>query len=203
MKALVCIFLTFSFGLLSCKVKNEPPSIVFTPEALYDSTKNLRNKWDLQGRKLTLELLDKVTNLDSNHYQAYFDKLPLLSDTKDYGKALVTANHMIRIRPEDPNLFVMRGGIYYHLGDTLFSIKDFQKGSDLYDKLLDTLPRHTFGYPYKLFSKAVALILVGKEASGRRIIDSLGNTPLDDRLHKAIINISKQTRRDVMESSFW
>lgn len=202
MKLVCLIFIIITFGLWGCKTKNRSQPTSLTAKTLFDSATHVL-EFGQQGRTPALKLLDIVTQLDSNYYQAYFDKLPLLSDAKDYQKALQTVNQMIRLRPYDPQLYVTRGLLTLRIGDSVYAERNFRNALTLYNKTLDTLPKERFDYSDILFEKAVCLILEGHEDTGRKIIQQLSSTDIDDRLRTSIGIINKQNRKEILESSIW
>jgi tetratricopeptide (TPR) repeat protein len=198
---IIIVFVIF-FGIVSCKSKQRTQIVDPTSKELYDSAMHLSTKGDNLSRTSALDLLNKTTAIDSNYYQAYFDKLPLLLGFKNYSKAIETIDNMIRLKPTNPDLNITRGILCEHIGDSITSKKYFQKGLKLYNAILDTIPKNTDSYSYTLLSKGVCLILLGEDNLGHKILNELYNSKIDNRLRTSIELVNNKSRKEILESSF-
>src|ERR1700739_1526638 len=74
-----------------------------------------------QDYEKAISLLDEATEIDSNYYRAYSNKLAFQLELKQFDKALATAKNLIRIKPQSPDYYITTGILYYQIGDTVSS----------------------------------------------------------------------------------
>src|SRR5262245_4814447 len=87
-------------SLCSCaqnaaKHQVDPAARAFNEQAmtlLYSSNDNT------DSMEKAIALLDSATLIDSNYYLAYYNKLVFLNNLKQFDKALLAVNNLIRIR---------------------------------------------------------------------------------------------------------
>ena len=127
----------------ACGESNETPKVNEEAMLYCDSAMVLSSAEGVTGYQNAIILLDKATSIDSNYYLAYWNKLRLLSELKQYDKALVAAKHLIRANPTNPDIYVTIGTLYERLEDTVSANKYYINGLELSNKYLDTMTSQT------------------------------------------------------------
>jgi tetratricopeptide (TPR) repeat protein len=127
-----------------------------------------------------LLFLDSATAIDSNNFLAYYNKLMFLYGLKQYDKAINTTNELIRLRPNDHDLFMIKGNLLNKIGDTTSANLNFEKSLKICNSVLDTM--HETNRDYVMFGmdKAVNLIMLGDSVEANKMLKIVYNKPPDD-----------------------
>jgi tetratricopeptide (TPR) repeat protein len=172
-------------SLCSCaqdtpKHKVDPAAKAFNERAmtLYSFIDNI------DSAKKAIVLLDSATTIDSDYYLAYYNKLIFSTNIKQFDKALLAANNLIRIRPSVHDFYLTRGFLYYRLGNTNASKSDFQHSLTICGKVLDTMSSKNKNYDYISMDRAISLIMLGQQDKGQQILKQIYNRQTDSSWKK-------------------
>jgi tetratricopeptide (TPR) repeat protein len=102
-----------------------------------------------------LSFLNSATDIDSNCFLCYYNKLMFLYSLKEYDKAITTVKNSIRIHPYDQDLYSTGGILLRKVGDTLESGKYFKKSLAICNNVLDTMSISNESYFSLATTKAV------------------------------------------------
>ena len=88
-----------------------------------------------------VKLLDKATQIDSNYFGAYRNKMSFQGLVKpfDADKILVILKSLNRLCPLDPQYYMYIGMLYFKKGDSLTSSTYFTNALLHFDNILDTM----------------------------------------------------------------
>ena len=147
-------------------------------------------------------LLDQATEIDSNYFEAYKNKLSFLGlmPKVDIDKALVAIKNLSRLRPDDPEYIMLIGLFYLKKGDSTIATNFLTNAANKYDKILDTMNRSSASYEFLLSYKAYNLILLGKEQEGHEIFKKLYSDTQDSLFKEYLIQTMNRTRQNILDS---
>jgi len=118
-------------------------------------------------------LLNKATQIDSNYFIAYFNKIGAQSYLKRYQDAVITAKELLRLTPNDATTKYLVAGIFYKTGDTTRARAYYQEYLNYCDKKLDTMSVKNRHYKNMQLQKGLVLILLDQQGKGREIFKKL------------------------------
>jgi tetratricopeptide (TPR) repeat protein len=179
--------------------KVDPAAKVFNERAmtLYSSIDNI------DSAKKAIALLDSATTIDSDYYLAYYNKLVFLGNIKQFDKALLAVNNLIRIRPSAHDFYLTRGFLYYRLANMKASKLDFQQALTICSKVLDTMSLKSKNYDYICLDKAISLVMLGQQSEGQVILKQIYNRQTDSSWKKyygSYLNKSPKQLVDLLDS---
>jgi tetratricopeptide (TPR) repeat protein len=190
------IYLLF-LTLIACGQKDMVDS---EARKLNDSAVALTMKsFDSSAYADAILLLDKATAIDSNYYTAYWNKYSFQWTLKQYDKALVTAKHLNRIKPDAPDYYVSIGLLYEKLGDTVSARQHFKDALVRYNNILDTMDSKNKNYDNLLINKAVNLIFAGQQTEGNEMLKQLYEKHKDDMYAQAIEMFMNKSRQEIID----
>jgi tetratricopeptide (TPR) repeat protein len=114
-------------------------------------TPPLSLKWNAEAMELVrfmdskdssnkaLHLLDRATDIDSNYYEAYFNKIMFACSLGEHEIALSAVRNAMRLKPEAHDLFLISGVLQRKIGDTVGSRNSFMKSLSICRSALDTM----------------------------------------------------------------
>lgn len=105
-----------------------------------------------------IKLLNKALQIDSNYLAALYNKFSFESGLKQYDKAIITANHILRIQPQNPLLYFSVAMMYFISGDTISSKNYFNEAEIEVNNLLDTMAHTNKTYNDLLVNKVFIMI---------------------------------------------
>lgn len=198
MKILSILFL-FTI-LIACSENQQTKEYIPHPKAkqLFDSASRL----PMHSEEKAIVLFDQATQIDSNYYVAYFYKLSFQLSLNRLNDALVTAKNLIRLKPQDREVYMSAGFLYWRTGDSVSAIDHFTKASVFFDKILDTMSKSNRSYETILSNKGVNLILIGKQEQGNKILRELYNNGTDKDLKKEYVQFLNKSRKEIIEELF-
>ena len=147
-----------------------------------------------------VELLDKATQIDSNYFGAYRNKMGFQGSIKpfDADKMIVILKSLNRLRPLDPQYYMNIGMIYYKKGDSLTSSTYFNDALSHFNSILDTIHTTTPGYDVLVMSKAYTLFFQGQEQNAHDLLQKLYETTKDSVAKEIILPALQKTRKDII-----
>jgi tetratricopeptide (TPR) repeat protein len=145
-----------------------------------------------------VDLLDKATQIDSNYFGAYRNKMSFqgMIEPFDADKILVILKSLNRLRPQDPEYYMNIGMIYYKKGDTIASSTYFNKALIYFNNILDTMKATTPGYDVLVMGKAYTLFFQGQGQQGHDLLQKLYDTTQDSVAKKMIFPALQKTSKD-------
>ena len=147
-----------------------------------------------------VELLDKATQIDSNYFRAYRNKMSFQGLIKpfDSDKILKTLKSLSRLRPQDPQYYMNIGMIYYKKGDSLTSSTYFSDALLHFNIILDTIHTTTLGYDALVMNKAYTLFFQGQDQKAHDLLQKLYETTQDTAAKEMILPALQKTRKDII-----
>lgn len=144
-------------------------------------------------------LLDKAIKADETYYVAYANKATLYINKTAYSKALKELEQALEINPKLPESWLMAGMLSERIGDATKANKYYQKSVDEFDKILSASEPNAITTPNRV-SRAMALILMGKEQEGREEMTKLKQ---ENPENMAIEEMSKIDKKDFVKNFFY
>ena len=194
----ILIFLSITFcscGQKNTKDKVDQAAVKFNNSAMA-MVKYLKNA---DSSQKAVELLDSATRLDTNYYLGYFNKLMFLNSLKQYDKAILTTQNLIRLRPDAHDLYII-GGVFCEKNyDTISSKKYFQKSLEIFDFVLDTMSFKYNDYEMIMTNKAVNLIMLNRNAEANALLKKLGETQSDGTMKKITLSLMGLNKNQLIE----
>ena len=175
------------------KHKADPAAVALNNRAV-DLVPFLENN---DSSKKALSLLDQSTDIDSNYFLGYYNKLMFLYQLKQFDKAVLTVNKLIQLRPTAHDLYLMGGVLYERLSDTISSKKYFQKSLTICSAVLDTMNEKNRDYDMFSMNKAINLIMLGDE-KGNELLKQLYNRQTDDSFKELIASFMNKSKNEML-----
>jgi tetratricopeptide (TPR) repeat protein len=186
-------------GLFSCGQTGSNHTINPYAKKLNDSAVRMTFQMNDSSYQKAILLLDQATAIDSNYFVAYYNKLIFQSQLKQYDKALVTSNNLIRIRPMAPDLHLTCGELYEKISDTVSAKYNFQTALSLYDSILDTMSVGNRHYDMLFMNKAIDLIMLGEQIQGHELLKQLYDRQTDEDFKDVILSFMNKNRKELLE----
>jgi tetratricopeptide (TPR) repeat protein len=170
---------------------------VYNPKAI-----ELNNKAVEQVKKFNndsaLILFDKAIEIDKTYYLPHSSKAGIFIQRKEYDKALVESETVIRIKPDLAEGWVFAGMIYDKLGNTETAMEYYKKSVELFDKKIADPEMRTKVFTNRL-DRAFSLILLGKEIEAK---DEMKKLKAENPENKTIDELLKLSKQDYMNQIF-
>jgi tetratricopeptide (TPR) repeat protein len=189
-----------SFVFLACGTKTDPKKINPIAVKLNDSAMGVFNYVDnIDSANKAIKLLDSATELDSNYFLAYYNKLIILNQQKDYDKAIETIKNLVRISPNANDTYFNGGIIYELMGDTISSRRYFQKSLEICNKILDTMSAPNKNYALLAVSKSANLIMLGQQINGNLFLKQVYEKQADSSLKQWMYPFLNKTKQGMID----
>jgi tetratricopeptide (TPR) repeat protein len=146
-----------------------------------------------------LLLLDKAIDIDESYYMPHSNKVNIYVSQADYKKALRESELAIEKRPDLAEGWTMAGLLNEKLGDTLKAQQYYQKSIDLFEARINDPKKKDQMVANKL-SRALSLILVGKEEEGKEELNKLKQENPDNFMIDQFLKIN---RKDFINKFFF
>ncbi|HEU5166634.1 MAG TPA: hypothetical protein VFU29_13885 [Chitinophagaceae bacterium] len=168
--------------LAACGQKsNETKKHIVNAKAkqLNDSAMTLIRYMKDDSSQKAILLLDEAIKIDSNYFIAYWNKLSLQSQLKQYDKAIATGKEILKLN-KSPYYNFLIATFYYRLGDTTSANNYFKKTLTMCDTVLDTMStKNKATYEVVVMNKGVSLIFLGHEEEGNKILKQFYDNQTD------------------------
>jgi tetratricopeptide (TPR) repeat protein len=147
-----------------------------------------------------VELLDKATQIDSNYFGAYKNKMSFQAAIKpfDSDKILEILKSLNRLRPQDPEYYMNIGMLHYRNGDSLVSSSYFKDAILHFDSILDTIHTTTPGYDVLVMNKVYVLFFQGHDQQAHDLLQNLYMSTQDTVAKKMILPALQKTSKDII-----
>jgi len=195
-------FIFFAIIISSCSQSQEVKKHKINPEAigLNNQAIALLTSMNVDSTKKAITLLDAATNIDSNYFLAYYNKMLFLNELKLYGRSIQTMQNLIRIKPQSHDLYLQGGLLYEITGDSIIAKRYFQKSLEILNPVLDTMSINNGDYVMLVGNKAVNLIMTGDQISADKLLrDLLAKHPESD-WKEYILSLMNKSKKELIES---
>jgi tetratricopeptide (TPR) repeat protein len=192
----VFLFITlYSCGQKPAKHKADPAAVALNNKAM-ELVPFIDNP---DCSKKALSLLDQATNIDSEYFLGFNNKLMFLYQLKQFDKAALTVNKLIDLRPSAHDLYLMGGVLYERLGDTISSKNHFQKSLTICNSVLDTMNVKNRDYDMLFMNKAINVIMLGDEAKGNELLKQLYDKQTDDTFKELTASFMNKSKKELVD----
>jgi tetratricopeptide (TPR) repeat protein len=198
MKKLAILVLVVSS--LSCKSSHAQKKI--NPEALklgkmvYDSLRKAGN--NPKALPYAITMLDKATAIDTNYFSAYQDKFIFQTELKRYSDALITAKHLLVLRPKNVEIKDKVAMAYERAGDSLTAAKYYKSALSTYKEILDTMSVNNPSYKIFKMEEATDLIMLNQQKDGYGLLKQLYNDETDPNYKPMYQQFMNMSRNDML-----
>jgi tetratricopeptide (TPR) repeat protein len=119
-----------------------------------------------------LILFDKAIEIDKTYYLAHSNKIGIYLDKKDLDKALIESEKCLALKPDYVEGWTLAGLLYDTKGKSSKALNCYNKSIELLDKSIAD-PNKKNNIKSNRASRAVSLILMGKETEGKNELRKL------------------------------
>ncbi|MBI1343281.1 MAG: hypothetical protein GC171_10135 [Terrimonas sp.] len=166
---------------------------------LNDSAMNLIRYMNDDSSQKAILLLDEAINIDSNYFIAYWNKLSLQGQLKQYDKAITTGKEILKLN-KSPYYYFLIATFYYRLGDTTSADNYFKKTLTLCDTVLDTMSKKNITtYEVVVMSKGVSLIFLGHQEEGNKVLKQFYDNQTDTTYKVWTGAFMNKTKEDILK----
>lgn len=170
---------------------------VYDPKAI--ELNNKATKFIMTGEyDRALLYLDSAIHIDTTYYSAYANKCTAYCSLKDFKKALKESQMVTIVKPDLAEGWTFTGMLHDWLGDTENALKCYQKSIEIFDERISN-PDKQKSLEGNRLNRAVSLILMGKEETGRNELKKLKKDYPND---KFLDDFLKLTKKEYLEELF-
>lgn len=146
----------------------------------------------VQNYDSALVLINKALSLDGNYTLGYSNKIGIYIGMKDYKKALIVADELMKIDPQYVTCYVQAGAICDIMGDSIMAIDYYKKGISCYDEkiLKADDPKQLL---MNRVNRACLLRFVGKEDEGKKELEKLKTDNPDNYAIGPLLKLDRKT----------
>ena len=177
--------------LISCseqkKQKNQGP---YDPKAIELNNRAVRLMNQYKNDSALL-LFDQAIDIDQSYYMPHSNKVTIYVSQADYKKALRESELAIEKRPDLAEGWTMSGLLNEKLGDTLKAQQYYQKSIDLFEARIND-PKKKEQIVANKLSKALSMILAGKEKEGKDELNKLKQENPDNFMIDQFLKINRK-----------
>lgn len=192
---IIVSFSLFACGQKAAKRKINPTAVRLNDSAIY--LYPYADNYDSVNK--AVRLLDSATAIDSNYFLGYSNKLMFLNQLKQYDKAIVAVNNLIRLKPNANDIYFIGGIFYEKMGDTVSSHFYFQKSLIICSKILDTMNVNNKNYDMLVTNKAMDLIMLGQQANGNLLLKQVYENQTDSSQKELIYPFINKNKAEIIE----
>ncbi len=168
--------------LFACVQKNSgDKKHTIDPKAkqLNDNAVTLERSMKEEDSRKAILLLDEAIKIDSNYFTAYWNKLVLQHQLKQYNRAIETGKQILKLN-KAPYFYFLIATFYYRLGDTTSANNYFKETLKRCDTLLGTMSKkNRSSYEVVVMNKGVSLIFLGQQEEGNKILKQYYDSQTD------------------------
>lgn len=187
-------FLTLSVILLlliSCSEQKKHESQgPYDPKAIELNNRAVK-LINLYKNDSALLLLDQAIDIDQSYYMPHSNKVTIYVSQADYKKAHRESELAIEKRPDLAEGWMMSGLLNEKLGDTIKAQQYYQKSIDLFEARISD-PKKKDQIVANKLSRALSLILVGKEEEGKEELNKLKQENPDNFMIDQFLKINRK-----------
>lgn len=146
-----------------------------------------------------ISLLNQATQIDSDYYLGFANKLYFQLEEKQFDSALKTAKNLSRIKPGAPDYYVIIGVLNDLTGDSVSANKFYSEASTRYNAILDTMSSSNKEFDILSMNKAINLVLIGQQQRGNEILIKLYKKQNDSNYKELIASFMNKSKKKIME----
>ena len=194
----ISAFLLLAFcscGENARKDKTDPAAVQLNNQSM---TLVSFNKNPDSARK-AISLLDNATTIDSNYFLGHYNKLMFYNQLRQFDKAVVTVNRLLRLRPAAHDLYLTGGLLYERLGDTILSKQYFERSLAICNNVLDTMSTENGDYEMLVGNKAVNLIMLGNQAKANELLKKVYNRQTREDQKKWTASLMNKSKKELLQ----
>jgi tetratricopeptide (TPR) repeat protein len=199
MKNLKFTFIFLLISLCSCGQKLIKHKVDPAVVKLNDSAMALVRFVNIDSTKKAIFFLDRATAIDSNYFMAYWNKLSLQSELKQYDKAILTVSNLIRLKPDEHEIYLIGGTLYEKMGDTISSKIYFQKSLTICTNVLDTMNIKNKDYNMLFMDEAINLIMLSNQTKGNQFLKQLYDRQTDSFFKELTATYMNKNKKEVLD----
>lgn len=189
----------FIIGILSCRPQTHSKKHIADPLAIKLNDSAVNAVIQRKDYREAISLLNQATQIDSNYFLAYTNKLSFQLVEKQFDNALKTATRLNRIRPNAPDYYVTIGILNELNGDTVKSKVFYTEASKRYNAILDTMSSLNKEYDMFSINKAINLILIGQQQKGNDLLIEIYNRQKDSSYKEMLSTFMNKSKRDILK----
>jgi len=118
---------------------------------------------------------------------------------KEFNKAILTINKLIRLRPSAHDLYLTGGVLYELSGDSISARKFYEKSLAICNSTLDSMNNKNTDYEMLLGNKAINYIMLGDTTTANEIFRALLANQTDDEMKKITLSMMNKNRFELLE----
>ncbi len=122
-----------------------------------------------------------------------------LNRLKQFDKAVLTINKLIRLRPSAHDIYLTGRILYERIGDTVSSKAYFTKSLTICSAVLDTMSVTNRDYEMLMGNKATNLIMLDNQQKANEILKQLYDNQTDEELKKNILSMMNKSKKQLLE----
>ena len=154
---------------------------------------------EVDSSQKAILLFDEAIKIDSNYFTAYWNKLSLQSQLKQYDKAVETGKQILKIN-RAPYYYFLIATFYYRLGDTTSATDYFKKTLTLCDTVLDTMStKNKATYEVVIMNKGVSLIFLGRQEEGNKVLKQFYDSQTDSTYKMWTGAFMNKTKEEILK----
>jgi tetratricopeptide (TPR) repeat protein len=192
------LFLT----LFACRHQNRDSKkhiVDAKAKQLNDSAVALVRSMNEEDSRKAISLLDEAIKIDSNYFTAYWNKLCLQSQLKQYDKAIETGKQILKLK-KAPYYYFIIATFYYRMGDTTLANDYFKKTLTVCDKVLDTMSKKNKAtYEVVIMNKSVSLIFLGQQEEGNKVLKQFYDSLTDSTYKMYTAAFMNKTKEEILK----
>jgi tetratricopeptide (TPR) repeat protein len=191
----------YSCGQNSAKHKPDPAAVLLNNQAMT----LVRYIDNADSSKKAISLLDQATEIDSNYFLGYSNKLMFFFQLKQFDKLIQTNNKLIQLRPSAHDLYLTGGMFYEQIGDTVSANRYFTKSLTICNAVLDTMNNKNRDFVMLTTNQAINLIMLNDSAKANNILKVLYDNQSDDPQFenvekKYIQSLMNKNKKDLVDT---
>ena len=119
-----------------------------------------------------------------------------------YKKAILTADHLIRIAPQAHDLYLMCGMLREKTGDTTVAKTYFIKSLQICNAVLDTMNVKNTDYDMVSMNRAINITMLGDSTEGNLLLAQLYDRHKNDGWKDVITPFLNKGKNELIEEAF-
>jgi tetratricopeptide (TPR) repeat protein len=135
--------------------------------------------------------LDSAIHIDTTYYFAYANKCTIYCSLKDFKKALLASQMVTIVKPDLAEGWTFTGMLHDWLDDTANARICYEKSIEIFDERISNPDTQKFLEANRR-NRAISLILIGKEETGRNELKKLKKEYPNDKLVVEFLQLSKE-----------
>jgi len=187
-------------GLYACGHQTEVKKHIPDTNAKQFNDSAINIAIQTQNFEKAISLLDSATQIDSNYFEAYNNKLSFQFNLDRFIDALATAKNLIRISPGNPSSYFLTGILLDKTGDSTNAQKYYTEVVKRIDSFLYNTNRADKKYDDALMTKGITFILLGQPEKGNEILKQVSEKQKDEVQKEIYGHYKNKSRKEILDS---